>query len=87
LIPARLRGTTRTLFPQARPGKVSATRLARRATSTEATERVVLVKESVIKAVCKGSSITLTPPFAGDIGIILSLGTTDRYCAQFGAMT
>jgi hypothetical protein len=46
--------------------------------------KVVLVKESVIKAVCKGASITLTPPFAGDIGIILSLGTTDRYCARFG---
>jgi hypothetical protein len=46
--------------------------------------RSVLVKTRVLKATCAGSGITLTPPFAGDIGIILSLGTTDRYCAQFG---
>jgi hypothetical protein len=45
--------------------------------------RVVLVKETVIKGVCKGSGITLAPPFAGDVGIILSLGTTDLYCARF----
>jgi hypothetical protein len=46
--------------------------------------RVVYVKQKVIKAVCKGSSILLAPPFTGDIGIVLSLGTTDEYCAQFG---
>jgi hypothetical protein len=44
----------------------------------------VLIKETVIKGVCKGTGIALTPPFDGDIGIVLSLGTTDRYCAQFG---
>ena len=42
------------------------------------------MKENVIKGVCKGTGIMLTPPFDGDLGIILSLGTTDRYCAQFG---
>jgi len=26
----------------------------------------------------------VTPPFTGDVGIVLSLGLTDRYCAQFG---
>lgn len=46
--------------------------------------KVVLIKETVIKGVCTGSGINLTPPFDGDIGIVLSLGTTDRYCAQFG---
>jgi len=46
--------------------------------------KVVLVKKRVIKGVCRGTGITLTPPFTGDIGIVLSLGTTDRYCAQFG---
>jgi hypothetical protein len=46
--------------------------------------KVVLVKERIIKAACKGIGVTLTPPFAGDVGIDLSLGTTDRYCAQFG---
>jgi len=46
--------------------------------------KVVLVKSNVIKAVCKGTGITLTPPFTGDVGIILSIGATDRYCARFG---
>jgi hypothetical protein len=46
-----------------------------------------LVKESVIKGICKGTAIALTPPFAGDVGIVLSLGTTDHYCAQFGGDT
>ena len=45
--------------------------------------KVVLLKEKVIKGVCKGSGITLAPPFAGDVGVVLSIGTTDRYCAQF----
>ena len=45
---------------------------------------VVLIKASVIKGVCRGAGITLTPPFAGDVGVALSVGTTDRYCAQFG---
>jgi hypothetical protein len=44
---------------------------------------VVLVKETVIKGICKGSGITVTPPFTGDVGIILSVGMADRYCAQF----
>jgi hypothetical protein len=45
---------------------------------------VVLVKPSVIKGVCRGAGITLAPPFAGDVGVALSVGTTDRYCALFG---
>jgi hypothetical protein len=49
--------------------------------------KVVLVKEKVIKGVCLGSGVTLTPPFTGDVAIVLSLGTTDRYCAQFGGET
>jgi hypothetical protein len=40
--------------------------------------------ENVIKAVCAGSDMTLTPPFVGDVGVILSLGTADLYCARFG---
>ena len=46
--------------------------------------RIVLVREKVIKGVCHGSGVTLTPPFTGEVGIVLTLGTTDRYCAQFG---
>lgn len=45
--------------------------------------KVVLIKEAIIKGVCKGPAITLAPPFTGDVGIVLSVGTTDRYCAQF----
>jgi hypothetical protein len=46
--------------------------------------KVVLVKEKVIKGVCRGTGIMLQPPFTGDVGIVLSLGATDRYCARFG---
>jgi len=42
------------------------------------------VRQKVAKGVCVGTAVTLTPPFSGDIGIVLSLGTTDRYCARFG---
>ena len=42
------------------------------------------MKATVIKGVCKGTGIALTPAFSGDVGIVLSLGATDRYCARFG---
>ena len=47
---------------------------------------VVLIRERVIKATCRGDGVTLRPPFTGDIGIVLTLGPgiTDRYCARFG---
>lgn len=45
--------------------------------------KVVLIKEKVIKGVCKGSGITLTPPFDGEAGVILTSGGA-RYCASFG---
>jgi hypothetical protein len=46
--------------------------------------KVVLVKPTVIKGICRGTGVALTPPFSGEIGIVLSLGTTDRYCGSFG---
>jgi hypothetical protein len=47
--------------------------------------KVVLVKAKVVKGVCRGAGVTLSPPFAGDLGVVLSIGTdTKRYCAQFG---
>jgi hypothetical protein len=47
--------------------------------------RVVIVKSAVVKAVCKGSAVTLTVPFAGNVGIVLTVGTdSKRYCASFG---
>jgi len=44
--------------------------------------KVVLVKGSVIKFVCKATQ-NLTPPLGGTSGIILSLGD-ERFCAEFG---
>ncbi|MGH7342160.1 MAG: hypothetical protein ACREKH_16845, partial [Candidatus Rokuibacteriota bacterium] len=46
--------------------------------------RVILVTDRIIKATCRGPGVTLTPPFAGDAAIELSLGPTDRYCARLG---
>jgi hypothetical protein len=44
----------------------------------------VIVRPTVIKATCTGDAITLAPPFAGKVGVVLNLGTGDRYCAQLG---
>lgn len=45
----------------------------------------VAVKRGVVRATCEGSDVTLMPPFAGSVGVILSIGSdTKRYCAQFG---
>jgi hypothetical protein len=47
--------------------------------------RVVLVRTRVVKAVCKGGGVTLSPPFAGEVGIVLTLGTDSKqYCVRFG---
>jgi hypothetical protein len=46
--------------------------------------RVVLVKERVVKAVCKGAGVALPTPFLGRVGILLTVGTdSKRYCAYF----
>ena len=38
-----------------------------------------------VKAVCKGTDVTLTPPFLGQVGVILTAGTDSKqYCAAFG---
>jgi hypothetical protein len=47
--------------------------------------RVVLIKEKVIKAVCK-TTIGLVPPFVGNAGIILAVGT-QRYCGLLPSAT
>lgn len=47
--------------------------------------KVVLVKPKVIKAVCRGTGVTLTPPYTGNGAAVLRIGTaTTRYCAEFG---
>lgn len=49
---------------------------------------VVLIKSTVIKAVCKGTAVTLAPPFDGTLGVNLGLpagtATARRYCAELG---
>lgn len=50
--------------------------------------RLVLVKRKVVKAACSGLGVTLTPPFAGEVAVVLTVGTdSKRYCASFGGTT
>ena len=50
--------------------------------------RTVLLKPRLVKAVCKGPSVRLAPPFAGEVAVILTLGGDGaRYCATFGGAT
>ena len=45
--------------------------------------RVVVVKERVVRAVCRGNGIPT--PFTGQVGIVVTLGTdSKRYCVRFG---
>lgn len=46
--------------------------------------KVVLVKQQIVKFVCKGSGITLTPPVAGELAAVLTTQPGSRYCASFG---
>ena len=45
--------------------------------------KVVLIKPTVIKAVCK-ESVPFVTPFLGPAGITLTAGTASAYCAEFG---
>jgi hypothetical protein len=70
-----------------------------RATPPDSACQSVIIGSNAIKAVCKGSSVTLTPPFNGAEAVILGVpastllgvptGTTAalRYCAAFGGQT
>jgi hypothetical protein len=50
--------------------------------------RSVTIKRNVVRATCRGAAITLAPPFGGDAGVILTVGTdSKRYCATFGGTT
>lgn len=72
----------------------------RGAAAGDTTCKVILVTPKVIKGVCKGAGVTLTPPFAGAEALVLGLpaGTTaglaagtaaaiTRYCATYGGET
>jgi cysteine-rich repeat protein len=46
---------------------------------------VVLVKSTVVKAVCKGTSVGPALPLAGEAAVALTIGSgSKRYCASFG---
>jgi hypothetical protein len=47
---------------------------------------LVIILPRSVKAVCQGSAITIDPPFSGEVGVILTVGTS-RYCASFGGDT
>jgi hypothetical protein len=50
--------------------------------------KLVLVRENVVRGVCRNQAMTLTPPFTGDAAIVLTVGTdSKRYCGQLGGST
>ena len=49
--------------------------------------KVVLIKTKIVKAVCKGTGVTLTPPVTpppAEVAVNLSVGTGTSFCAVFG---
>jgi hypothetical protein len=52
--------------------------------------RTVLLTEKLISITCKGSAVTLVPPFSGDLQVVLRIADgspSRRYCASFGGDT
>lgn len=49
--------------------------------------RLVLVKPTLLKALCTGYGVTLSPPFDGRAEVVLTLGTSKRYCVSAGGTT
>ena len=48
---------------------------------------VVLIKPTVLKAVCRGDDVSLAVPFGGDAAVVFKpeyLDGAKRYCARFG---
>jgi hypothetical protein len=49
---------------------------------------VVLVKEKIVKAVCKGAAVDFDQPLDGTLGIVLTVGSDSKhYCTTFGGST
>src|SRR5262245_37168030 len=50
--------------------------------------KVLLIKENLVKAVCKdkgAGGVLQTPPYTGLAGVVLDINSgADRYCAEFG---
>jgi len=50
--------------------------------------KVVLVKEKIVKAVCKGAAVDFDQPLDGTLGIVLTVGSDSKhYCTTFGGST
>jgi len=48
----------------------------------------VELEDERIELKCSGAGVTLTPPFAGELGMILTIGTNSKvYCASMGGTT
>jgi cysteine-rich repeat protein len=48
----------------------------------------VVIAPKQVKAVCRSAGVTLSPPFAGELGMVLTAGSASkRYCAAFGGDT
>ena len=46
------------------------------------------LEDDRIQVQCVGAGVTLTPPFAGELGVILTIGTNSKvYCASMGGTT
>jgi hypothetical protein len=59
-----------------------------RAAGTSSDPCTVTVKATGVKILCRGDGVTLAPPVAGAVGLVLSLGAgPKRYCASFGGVT
>jgi hypothetical protein len=49
--------------------------------------RYVLVRGRVIRAVVQRQGPDWTPPFSGDMAVVLTIGASTRYCLLFGGET
>jgi hypothetical protein len=47
--------------------------------------RLVLIKQNLVKFVCKGIGTTVPQPFSGEAAVVLSIGSDNaQYCGSFG---
>jgi hypothetical protein len=49
--------------------------------------RVVQVKGRVVKAIVQRQGPNWTPPFSGEMAVVLTVGNSSRFCASFGGAT
>ena len=50
--------------------------------------KVVLIKQKIVKAVCKGPAVDFAQPLDGVLGVVLTVGSDSKhYCTTFGGTT